>query len=62
METTKNIQQLLFRTIDSLEPGAFAEANLVRELLIAAAREHTPFLYDALCRHIESLVAEYCGS
>jgi hypothetical protein len=60
METTKSIQQLLFRTVDSLEPDMFAEPKLVRELLTLTALDHAPYLYASLCEHIDALVAEYC--
>ena len=60
METTKNIQHLLFRTIDSLGRKELANAAAVRQLLVRRALEHIPFAYDAIGRHIEMLIAEYC--
>ena len=61
METTKTIQQLLFRTIDSLAPEAFADAEALRQLLMETARQHTPYLYDSVCQQIDMLIAEYCN-
>jgi hypothetical protein len=61
METTKSIHQLLFRTIDSLHREAFSNPAAVRELLLETAQTRLPYLYDAVCRHIEMLVEEYCG-
>jgi hypothetical protein len=49
METTKTIQQLLFRTIDGLAPEAFAYAAALRQLLMETAKQHTPYLYDSVC-------------
>ena len=60
METTKSIHQLLFRTIDSLDPDALGHAATVRELLIDTAQTRIPYLYDAVCEQIEMLLAEYC--
>jgi hypothetical protein len=61
MEITKNIQQLLFRTIDSLAPEAFADAEALRQLLMETAMQRTPYLYDPVCRQIDMLIAEYCN-
>jgi hypothetical protein len=62
METTKNIQHLLFRTIDGLGRKELAKPATVRQLLVRTALEHIPFAYDAIGRHIEMLIAEYCRS
>jgi len=62
METTKSIQQLLFRTIDSLEPEDLANPEAVEELLLHTALDHSPYLYVTLCQQIEMLVTEYCGA
>ena len=62
MEITKNIQQLLFRTIDSLAPSAFADAEALRKLLMETAKQRTPYLYDSVCQQIDMLIAEYCSS
>ncbi len=61
METTKNIQQLLFRSIDCLDPESFSDAVAVREYLMETALDQIPYLYDAVCDQIDMLVAEYCG-
>ena len=61
MEITKNIQQLLFRTIDSLAPSAFADAEALRKLLMETAKQRTPYLYDSVCQQIDMLIAEYCN-
>jgi len=61
MEITKNIQQLLFRTIDSLAPSAFADAEALRKLLMETAKQRTPYLYDSVCQQIDMLIAEYCS-
>ena len=60
METTKSIHQLLFRTIDSLDPDVLSDAAQVRQLLIETAQTRIPYLYDAVCEQIEMLVGEYC--
>lgn len=60
METTKNIQHLLFRTIDNLGRKEVADPAAVRQLLVRTALQHIPFAYDAIGRHIEMLIAEYC--
>jgi hypothetical protein len=62
METTKTIQQVLFRTIDNLDRESLGDAGGVRELLIRTAQQLTPFLYAAVVQHIEVLVAEYCAT
>ncbi len=62
METTKSIQQLLFRTIDGLRPEDLANADRVEELLLNTALEHSPYLYASLCRQIQMLLIEYCGA
>jgi hypothetical protein len=62
METTKSIQQLLFRTIDSLEPDELEDPAMVHELLFRTALERSPYLYDTLCQQIDMLVTEYCGA
>ena len=61
METTKTIQQLLFRTIDNLAPEAFANAEALRLLLMETAKQRTPYLYDSVCQQIDMLIAEYCN-
>ncbi len=61
METTKSIQQLLFRTIDGLEPGDLTNPEAVEELLLHTALDHCPYLYATICQQIEMLVMEYCG-
>jgi hypothetical protein len=61
METTKTIQQLLFRTIDSLAREAFADAEALRQLLMETAKQRTPYLYDSVCQQIDMLIAEYCN-
>ena len=61
MEITKNIQQLLFRTIDSLAPEAFADVEALRKLLMETVKERTPYLYDSVCQQIDMLIAEYCN-
>lgn len=60
MGPTQSVQQLLFVTIDSLDPAQLADAGAVRQLLVRIALQHVPFAYDAIGRHIEMLVAEYC--
>jgi hypothetical protein len=62
METTKRTHQLLFRTIDSLDPEALLNPAAVRQLLIETARTRIPYLYDAVCRQIEMLLSEYCAA
>ena len=62
METTKTIQQLLFRTIDGLAPEAFADAEALRQLLMETAKQRTPYVYDSVCQQIDMLLAEYCNS
>jgi hypothetical protein len=61
MEITKNIQHLLFRTIDRQAPAAFADAEALRQLLMETAKERTPYLYDSVCQQIDMLIAEYCN-
>lgn len=61
METTKDIQQLLFRTIDGLAPQELAQSAAVRDLLIQTALSQTPFLYAAVCCHIDALLDEFCA-
>jgi hypothetical protein len=61
MEVTKDIHQLLFRTVDSLAPEAFADAEAVRQLLIETAKQRKPYLYNSVCQHIDMLIAEYCN-
>jgi hypothetical protein len=61
MEITKNIQHLLFRTIDSLPPAAFADAEALRTLLMENAMQRTPYLFDQVCQQIDMLIAEYCS-
>jgi hypothetical protein len=61
METTKNIHQLLFRTIDNLAPESFADTAAVRQLLLDTAQTRIPYLYESVCTQIEMLVSEYCG-
>jgi hypothetical protein len=60
MKTTNTIQHALFRTVDSLDRQTLRDGHAVRELLIQAALQLTPFLHAALAQHIEMLVTEYC--
>jgi hypothetical protein len=62
MKTTNTIQHALFRTIDSLDRQTLHDGNAVRELLIQAALQSTPFLYATVAQHIEMLVTEYCAT
>jgi hypothetical protein len=59
METTKSIQQLLFRAIDSMDRDSLGDPATVRDFLTRTALEHTPFLYSTVCAQIEMLVSEY---
>jgi hypothetical protein len=67
MEITRIIQQLLFQTIDSLAPEAFADPAGLRQFLMKTAEQLTPrlyraqltpYLYDSVCRQIDMLIAE----
>jgi len=62
METTKSIQQLLFRTIDSLEPADLTNPEAVEEFLLHTALDHSPYLDATICQQIEMLLMEYCGA
>ena len=62
MKTTNTIQHALFRTIDSLDRRTLRDGHAVRELLIQAALQLTPFLHAAVAQHIEMLVTEYCAT
>lgn len=61
METTKNIQHLLFRTMDGLTREQLADPVAVRDLLTRTALQQVPFLYAAICRHIDTLLDEFCA-
>ena len=60
MEPTQSVQQLLFSTIDGLRPDDLQQTAAVRQLLVRTALQQGAFAYDAVGRHIEMLVAEYC--
>jgi hypothetical protein len=60
MQPTQRVQQLLFYTIDGLAPAALADTAAVRQLLVRMALQHGPFAYEAVGKHIEMLIAEYC--
>ena len=58
MKTTNTIQHALFRMIDSLDRQTLRDGHAVRERLIQAALQLTPFLYATVAQHIDMLVTE----